>query len=197
MRRTRPVVWSHGDKINKHLSHFYMQLTNFWSKVCKILQNKWKSHKPMTSQGNGYPKAFNSTKALWGLPTSHSCYRARIKRQLYSQPEFMDPSTPIKPKRNKSVRKRSHLISVLTLGLDALEEMREVLVGWTFRKTQKDWCPSQPQATYHFQSHGRVRVREWGGRHRTRKLFPPLDLLETNHHKPWCHRWSFQPALST
>lgn len=50
----------------------------------------------------------------------------------------MDPSTPIKPKRNKSVRKRSHLISVLTLGLDALEEMREVLVGWTFRKTQKD-----------------------------------------------------------
>lgn len=100
MRRTRPVVWSHGDKI-KHLSHFYMQLTNLWSKVCKILQNKWKSHKPMTSQGNGYPRAFNSTKALWGLPTRHSCYRARIKRQLYSQPVFMDPSAPIKPKTNK------------------------------------------------------------------------------------------------
>ena len=92
----------------------------------------------MTSQGNPYLRAFNSAKALRGFPTSHSCYRERIKRQLHSKFVFMDPSAPHRPKRNKPLREKPHLISVLTLGLDAPEEPQEVLVGWTFRKTQKD-----------------------------------------------------------
>lgn len=92
----------------------------------------------MTSQGNGYPRAFNTAKTLRGSPTSHSCYRARIERQLYSQFVFMDPSTPNRPKRNKPLREKPLLISVLTPGLDAPEETQEALVGWTFRKTQKD-----------------------------------------------------------
>ena len=154
--------------------------------MCKSHKTSKNSIKPMTSQGNGNLRTFNSVKALWGSPTSHCCH-ARIKRQLRDnciQFVFMYPSVPNRPKRTKSLREKPPSY---------------------IHANPRTWCPGGDPGSaggMNFQgdterlisdsTSGYIWFSEsWpqegqgvGRRTWNLKLFPPLDFSETHHHKP-------------